>query len=401
MKIRLWGIAALLALMVVGDASAKDVIRLGEVDSYNEFPAGIEPYRRGLELAADEINSKGGVIGKKIQIIARDDGGDPGTAVRVANELVNRDGVQLLIGSFLSNAALAIANLAEHKHVFYLAGLPMTNRIVWQDGNKYTFRLMSSTYMQTAMLVSAAAAAHKKRWALVYPNYAYGQTAAANFKQMMKEAQPDVEFVSEQAAPLGKIDAGAVAQVISNAKPDGIFNVLFGADLAEFVRAGETRGIFKGRTVISLLTGEPEYLDPLKDEAPVGWIVTGYPWNKIKTPEMLAFVKAYKAKFHDYPRMGSVVGYTLIKSIAAGLEASKSTSPDKVARAFEGLHVQSPFGPIEYRAIDHQSTLGAFVGRIALEGGSGTMVGFKYVDGASVMPPDAVVKKLRPASANW
>ena len=320
--------------------------------------------------------------------------------MRVADELVTREGVTILAGSFLSNIGLAVANYAGQKKIFYLGGEPLTDKIVWQDGNKYTFRLRPSTYMQTAMLVAPALAAHKKRWALVYPNYEYGQSAAAAFKELMKKAQPDIEFVTEQATPLGKIDAGAVAQAIDDAKPDAIFNVLFGGDLAKFVREGTTRGIFKNRTVVSLLTGEPEYLDPLKAEAPVGWIVTGYPYNKIKTPEHFAFLNAYETKYKTYPRMGSVVGYTLIKSIAAGIAAAKSTEPDKLAAAFKGLHVASPFGAIQYRAIDHQSTMGAYVGTIAVEKGKGTMTDFKYVDGASVMPPDDVVKKLRPASAN-
>ena len=118
------------------------------------------------------------------------------------------------------------------------------------------------------MLVPEAAKLKKKRWAVVYPNYEYGQSAAATFKELLKKAQPDVEFVAEQAPPLGKIDAGAVVQALADAKPDAIFNVLFGADLSKFVREGNTRGLFKGREVVSLLTGEPEYLDPLKDEAP-------------------------------------------------------------------------------------------------------------------------------------
>ena len=153
----------------------------------------------------------------------------------------------------------------------------------------------------------------------------------------MKKAQPDVEFVTEQAPPLGKIDAGAVAQAIDDAKPDAIFNVLFGGDLAKFVREGNTRGVFKNRTVVSLLSGEPEYLDPLKDEAPVGWIVTGYPWDKIKTPEHIAFLTAYQKKYNDYPRLGSIVGYVTIKSLAAGIAKAKSTDTEKLVEAFKGL----------------------------------------------------------------
>jgi len=282
--------------------------------------------------------------------------------------------------------------------VFFLAAEPLTDKITWQNGNRYTFRLRPSTYMQVAMLMPDAIAAKKKRWALIYPNFEYGQSAAEAFKSMLKKAQPDVEFVTEQATPLGKVEAGAVVQAVDDAKPDGIFNVLFGADLARLVREGGTRGVFKDRTVISLLSGEPEYLDPLKDEAPVGWVVTGYPWEQITTPAHKEFVAAYQKRWNDYPRLGSVVGHVTMTSLAAGIAKAQSTDTDKLIAAFRGLKVESPFGPFEYRASDHQATMGAFVGRIALKNGKGTMADFKYVDGASVLPSDAEVKKLRPAA---
>jgi branched-chain amino acid transport system substrate-binding protein len=251
--------------------------------------------------------------------------------------------------------------------------------------------------MQSAMLIPEAAKMKKKRWAVVYPNYEYGQSAIATFKQMLKAAQPDVEFVAEQAAPLGKVDAGAVVQALAEAKPDAIFNVLFGADLARFVREGNTRGLFKGREVVSLLSGEPEYLDPLRDEAPVGWLVTGYPWQGIQTPEHKSFFVAYYKKFNDYPRAGSVVGYATVKSIAAALNKAKSNDSQKIIAAFRGLQLSSPFGPITFRPQDHQSTMGAFVGRTAVEGGKGVMRNYVYIDGAKVMPTDEQVKALRPA----
>ena len=114
----------------------------------------------------------------------------------------------------------------------------------------------------------------------------------------------------------------------------------------------------------------------------------------------MAFVDAYKKKYNDYPRLGSVVGYVTMKSLAAGIAKAKSTDTEKLVEAFKGLKVDSPFGPFVYRASDHQATMGAFVGKIALENGKGTMADFKYVDGASVLPGDAEVKKLRPAESN-
>jgi branched-chain amino acid transport system substrate-binding protein len=381
-------------------ASAQDTIKIGELNSYKTQSAFLDPYKKGMELALEEINGKGGVDGKKLELISRDDGTDPGAAVRVAEELVTREGVPVLAGTFLSHIGLAVTNFAGQKKIFFLAAEPLTDKITWQNGNKYTYRLRASTYMQTAMLIPAATGFKKKKWALVYPNFEYGQAAAEAFKTLMKKAQPDVEFVTEQAPPLGKVDAGAVAQAIDDAKPDAIFNVLFGADLAKFVREGNTRGVFKNRPVVSLLSGEPEYLDPLKDETPVGWVVTGYPWDKIKTPEHTAFLNAYQKKFNDYPRLGSIVGYVTIKSLAAGIAKAKSTDTEKLVEAFKNLEVDSPFGKFHYRASDHQATMGAFVGKLALENGKGTMVDFKYVDGASVLPSDADVAKLRPAGAN-
>ena len=378
-------------------ASAQGVIKIGEINSYKAQPAFLEPYKKGMELAIDQINAAGGLNGKKVQLITRDDNANPGDAVRVAEELISRDKVDVLTGSFLSHIGLALTDFAKQKKVFFLASEPLTDKIVWQNGNRYTFRLRPSTHMQVAMLVPEASAMKKKRWAIVYPNYEYGQSAAATFKTLMKAAQPDIEFVAEQATPLGKGDAGSVVQALGDAKPDAIFNVLFGADLSRFVREGNTRGLFKGREVVSLLTGEPEYLDPLKDESPTGWLVTGYPWYAIKTPEHDAFKNAYEAKFKDYPRLGSVVGYSAIMSLAAGIKKAQSTDTEKLITAFRGLTLMSPFGSVTYRPEDHQSTMGGYVGRTKLENGKGVMGTFRYIDGATVLPSAEEVKKLRPA----
>jgi len=381
-----------------GPASAQQSIRVGELNSYKAQPAFLEPYKKGLDLAVEEVNAAGGVLGKRLELVSRDDGGNPGDAVRVAEELVTRESLNMLAGTFLSNVGLAVTEFAGKNKVFFLAAEPLTDKITWQNGNRYTFRLRSSTYMQVAMLMPDIVAAKKKRWALVYPNFEYGQASAAAFKELLKSKQPDIEFVTEQAPPLGKLDAGAVVQAIDDAKPDAIFNVLFGPDLAKFVREGNTRGVFKDRFVASQLSGEPEYLDPLKDEAPVGWVVTGYPWYAIDTPEHKAFLSAYQKRFNDYPRLGSVVGYVTVKSLAAGIAKAGSTETEKLIAAFSGLKVDGPFGPFSYRAIDHQATMGAYVGKIAVKDGKPIMVDFKYVDGASVLPSDAEVKKLRPAT---
>jgi branched-chain amino acid transport system substrate-binding protein len=389
---------ALLGLPVLA-AETKPIL-IGEISSYSTVPAFTVPYRNGWQMAVEEINSAGGLLGgRKLEVISRDDGGKPDDATRNAQELLSSHKVDLLAGTFLSNVGLAVSDIALREKALFVAAEPLTDALVWDKGNRYTFRLRPSTYMQAAMLAEEAAKLPAKTWATVAPNYEYGQSAVANFKELLKAKRPDVQFVAEQWPALGKMEAGGTIQALEAAKPDAIFNVTFGADLTKFVREGNLRGLFEGRAVVSMLTGEPEYLDPLKDETPKGWIVTGYPWDQVKTPAHQKFVQAYTKRFGETPRLGSVVGYLTFMAIAEALKKAESTDTEKLIGALRGLKFATVFGPVTFRALDQQSTLGAFVGRLDLKDGRGVMVEWRYVDGKDYMPPDAVVRKRRPAEA--
>lgn len=387
--------AVIAASAFANGARAAETIKIGEINSYSRLPAFTQPYKNGWELAVEEINSAGGVLGRQIEVISRDDAGKPGDAVKIAAELVSREKVVMLAGTFFSHIGLAVTDFAKQNKVMFVAAEPLSDAVTWAKGNHYTFRLRPNTTMQAAMLAEEAAKLGLKRWATIAPNYKYGQDAVAAFKVELLKRQPDAEFVAAQWPAFGKIDAGAEAQALAAAKPDAIYNVTFGGDLAKFVREGNLRGLFEGRTVVSLLSGEPEYLDPLKGEAPEGWIVTGYPWYAIDTPEHRRFVNAYRAKYKDYPRLGSVVGYNTFKAIATIIGKAGSTDTEKMIAAAEGITVDSPTGPFTFRAIDHQATMGAYVGRTALKEGQGIMVNWRYADGADYMPTDAEVKAMR------
>ena len=389
-------LAAAASLAAPTIARAADAIRIGEINSYTAVPAFTLPYRNGWQLAVEQLNAAGGVLGRPLEVISRDDAGRPPDAIRLAGELINEQKVDLLAGGFLSNIGLALSDFAKQNNKLYVAGEPLTDALVWSKGNRTCFRLRPSTYMQAAMLVPDAAKLGAKRWVTVAPNYEYGQSSVKWFKQLLIAAQPGVEFVGEQWPALGKIDAGATVAALAEAKPDAILNVTFGADLTNFVRQGNTRGLFEGRGVVSVLTGEPEYLDPLGEETPEGWIVTGYPVDSVTDPANTAFIDAYKKKFGERPKMGSVVGYALIRAIAAGIAQAGDTTTDAMAdKGFPGAGFDTPFGHATWRAIDHQSTLGTYVGRTALKDGRGVMADWRYVDGASALPSDEVVKQLR------
>jgi len=377
-------------------AQAKQApIKIGELNSYAQWAAFTVPYRNGWQMALEEINAKGGVLGRKIEIVSRDDGATTGSATRVADELVSREGAALLFGSFLSNVGVAMADFANQKKIVYIAAEPLTDAVTMAQGNRYTFRIRPNNFMQVGMLVDQAKASGAKRWAIVAPNYEYGQSAAAVFKRLIQERVPGAQIVAEQYPALGKIEAGATASAIEQAKPDGIFNVLFGPDLTQFVREGNTRGLFEDATVLSLLTGEPEWLLPLKDEVPEGWTVTGYPWDEIKDPKHKAFIDAYRAKYNDTPRLGSLLGYMVLTMIRDAIERAGSTETEAIIKALEDAKFDTVIGPVTMRGIDNQSTMGAWVGKLVLKGASGGMTDWTYKDGTSFMPTEAEVKAVR------
>jgi branched-chain amino acid transport system substrate-binding protein len=370
-------------------------IKIGELNSYARQAAFTVPYRDGWQLALDEINAKGGVLGRKLEIVSREDGATTGDATRVADELVSREGVSLLFGSFLSNVGVAMADFANQKKIVYIAAEPLTDAITMAQGNRYTFRIRPNNTMQVGMLVDQAKASGAKRWAIVAPNYEYGQSAAAAFKRLIQERVPGAQIVAEQYPALGKIEAGPTVSALEQAKPDGVFNVLFGPDLTQFVREGNTRGLFEGKTVLSLLTGEPEWLLPLKDEVPAGWTVTGYPWDQITEPKHKAFVDAYRAKYNDTPRLGSLLGYMVVYMIRDTIERAGSTETEALIKALEDAKFDTVVGPITMRGIDNQSSMGAWVGKLVLKGAAGGMTDWAYKDGTSFMPTEGEVKAVR------
>jgi branched-chain amino acid transport system substrate-binding protein len=173
---------------------------------------------------------------------------------------------------------------------------------------------------------------------------------------------------------------------------------LFGSDWLAFAREAAKRGLFRKMFVVGILLGEPEYMDPLKTEAPEGMLVTGYPWYDIALPGHRAFVDSFIKRTGKEPRLGSLVGYITVLAIVEALRrAGPEADADRLASVFRGLAVATPIGPVIFRASDGQSTMGAWVGTTALDRrrGVGIMVNHEYVSGDQVLPSDEEVRRLR------
>ena len=187
------GVVAL-AAPALARAQNAAAIRIGEINSYTAQPAFLQPYRNGWTVAQEQVNAAGGINGRRIETLFRDDAGRPEDAVRMAGELVDAEKVTLLAGGFLSNVGLALGDFANQNKRLFVRQRAADRCARLGRGNRYTFRLRASTYMQSAMLVEEAAKLPAKRWATVAPNYEYGQSAVRWFKELLARARPDVDL---------------------------------------------------------------------------------------------------------------------------------------------------------------------------------------------------------------
>jgi branched-chain amino acid transport system substrate-binding protein len=393
-------ITAGLALSLTAPAAAQPV-KLGDINSYSGIGAPFTgPYRAGVEMAIEEINAKGGVLGRKLEVVFRDDKGQPAEAVKHAQELVESEKVALIAGGFLSNVGLAISDWAKQNKTMYVVAESLTEAITWSKGHDHVVRLRPNTYEQGRMLADKAGKMKYVKWATIGPNYEYGKRAWETFRDRMKELKPEMQVVGEHWPTLGKIEPGPLVTAIMSQNPDALYVSLFGSDWLAFVREAQKRGLFQKMFVVGILLGEPEYIDPLGTEAPEGMLVTGYPWYDIKSQAHQDWVARYTKRGDKHPMLGSLIGYVTYQSVAEAIKKAGSTDTAKLVAAFKGLKVETPIGPITFRAVDGQSTMGAWVGTTKIDParGVGIMVNHEYIPGEKVLPSEDETKKLRPGN---
>ncbi len=260
------------------------------------------------------------MLGKKLEVISRDDGANPGDAVRVADELVTREGVELSTGTFLSHIGLAVTEFAGKKKVFFLAAEPLTDKITWQNGNRYTFRLRASTYMQVAMLMPDArrrqeealgAGLSELRVRPVGRRQLQGADEAR--RSRTSSSSPSRRRRSARSRPARSCRRSTTPS--PTASSTCCSDPISPSWCARAPRAARSRTApwsacsrasrnisIRSRTKLRSAGSSP-----------------AIPGSEINTPEHKAFVAAYQKRWNDYPRLGSVVGYDTMKSLAAGI----------------------------------------------------------------------------------
>ena len=336
-------------------ATAADNIKIG-------FPIPLsgptavygKPILAGAEMAVKEINDKGGVLGRKFELLSRDSKANADEAVRLARELIIKDSVDFLSGTLTSAEAPAVSTVAKENKIVFIA--PTSKSIILTDAqhlHPYIFRVASNTDVE-----GLAGATLMARWkdvktvATIAPDYAYGRDSAAGFIAALKKLRPDIQVVDQQWPKLGEADFSPFITAQMGKNPDAVYCSLFAGDFVSFTKQATPRGYFKAiknRMLDPAEVGTPDLAQALGADYPYGIIADAYDpviWGGSSEPaEHKKFIEDLK-KFTSskYGSGWSIVGYQSIYALAEGIKKAGNTKSDNVAKALLGMTWDTPVG---------------------------------------------------------
>ncbi len=349
----------------------ESTIKIGEMMSYTGAPEFSYPFRNGWQMALDDYNAQGGVNGRKVEVISRDDQADTAKAVLIAQDLVMRDHVVMLIGAGLDHVGLAVSDYAKQNKIPFLKQWGGACDLIGRDKNPYWFVTMECIDVYARIFAEEAAHKPFKRWAIIAPNYQYGHTISAAFKKELLKLKPDVEFVEERYPNLGKINAQEEILVLKKAKPEAVFNQLFTSDLPQYVRAAKKLGFFDNVFVIGDLVGTPLAIRELGADYPEGWFSVGVPTHP-DSQAAQSFRDRYVARYHAEPDGVSYDGYKIMQFSIEALRKAKNLESESIVEALRGLQIESPIGLLTMRPEEQQVYNNYWVGYTHNKDGKGS-----------------------------
>jgi branched-chain amino acid transport system substrate-binding protein len=360
------GLVAVVSVFIfVTSGFAADTIKVGGMLPLSGRAADLGiTCKQGAELAVKEINGKGGVLGKKIDLMMADSKANVQEIVSLCKRYIQKDNVNFLFGIVSSAGALAAGQVAKQEKVIFMDTVGSTDALTKEKWNRYTFRA-GTCNSQEANSLALYAAQDKKlvKFYNIGPDYEYGRTMWDIFKAKMAEKNPQAQFLGEQWPKLFAADYTPFINAILAAKPDAVFCSLWGGDLVAFIKQAKPFGLFDKMKWIIATGGDNTVTKALGKEMPTGLIVDQrYYFYWPNTPKNQEFVKAYMAAYGDYPSAWAAEGYDAICFLANAIKKSGSLDTEKVVDALEGLTMEAPRGKSTLRKFDHQLSCDFMVG---------------------------------------
>jgi branched-chain amino acid transport system substrate-binding protein len=370
----LLAIVAAVAANHIPVAIAADSIKIGYPMPLSG-PASVYgvPIVKGAEMAVQEINASGGILGRKVELLTRDSKASADEAVRLARELIIKDNVDFLSGTLTSAEAPAVSTIAKENKIVFVAPTSKTIQLTSPANlHPYIFRLASNTDIDGRTGASIIASwKDVKRVATIAPDYAYGRDAVAAFVDYIKKARPDIEIIDQQWPKLGQSDFTPFITAQMAKKPDAVFCDVFGGDFVTFAKQAAPLGYFKAinnRLADGGEVGTTDAAKALGADYPYGIWTDAYDpviWPDNEPPTHKAYIERLK-KFtnEEYASGWAIMGYASIFALAEGIKKAGSTNSDKVAKAMLGLSFDTPVGKLTFNEKTHETEMGEFWGQM-------------------------------------
>jgi branched-chain amino acid transport system substrate-binding protein len=397
-----------LILGIAGTVSAakKKPIRIGEINSYSGLATVYTfPYRDGLKMALKEINEAGGVLGRPLEFVFRDDKLRPDEAVKAARELVFQERVDILAGCISSSVGLALSAWARESKFLYFATHCQSSRLTWDDGHPYIAHTTNNTNQYMRALAKRAATYPYTKWAQISQDYEYGHNLWEEFWSYLKQLKPDVQILKQNWPKLGETDHSSYITALLQSGAEVFFSGLWGSQEIAFVKQAKPFGLFDKLHFFSASVGNPDELDPLGKDAPVGAVTTGFAWYDAKMkqlhPELSGWVQRYmKWSKGKEPKLGATWGYATAYIIAEAIKRAGSTDHKRIIGALdEGYEMHFPWGTVVMRGCDHQALPPQWTGVVKFNAeGRPVMADVEELQGKDIARTCEEVEQLRLAA---
>jgi len=326
----------------------------------------------GAQLALEQINAKGGILGRKAELLVEDStSGDAGTAVQKARKLIDRDQVNFLVGNINSALAAALANVAYEKGVFHMVPGGHTDPITGTNCHWDVFRICNTTQMEANAVAGSLIKNAGKKWYYLTPDYAFGHTLQAGLEKAA--AKLGGTKVGGDLTPLGTTDFSSYLIKAQSANPDVIIFLQAGDDAVNALKQAVQFGLDK-RFHLAGAQQELEVLLGLPPEARIGtWVFEWY-WNQPNVPHVAEFVADIRKKSGGHvPTARTWFGFAAIHACGLAANQAKSLEPVKMAKAMQGFKLPPevalmPDGAF-FREGQNQLIPNLFVGQAQSKGG--------------------------------
>jgi branched-chain amino acid transport system substrate-binding protein len=321
---------------------------------------------QGVQLAASDLNAKGGVLGKKIKVVSADDGAKPATGTTDVRNMIVKDHAAAIFGPVSSAVAAAEqAVAAQYKTPIFFHTSNDTG-LMTKTFTKYGFQNVPNTTMEpraVADYLAKKAAGKQITVATFAPDYSFGHDSVKGFLDALKALHVNYKLVNQQFPPLSESNIAPYLSKLVAANPQYVYNAQYGGDLVAFTKQAEGYGFFDKTTVIAMY--DSPVLKALGGNAPAGAIGFDRAPFWMLGSSAAGFIKDFKAKYGDWPSEWAVLGYGALQSWAQAAKKAGSFDGDKISDALSGASVSTVLGKLKYRSCDHQADVPEYVGVVA------------------------------------